>query len=51
MITITYKTACKKFGHIARQRCLSFKIKSVYNLYFKLCIHGLAYQSNYYIVE
>ena len=51
METITYKTAVKKFGKIAKLRCIGFKVKSTYNVYFKLCVKGLAYKSNYYITE
>lgn len=50
MKTITYKTAIKKFSKQAKLKCTGFKVKSTYDVYFKLCIEGLAYKSNYYIL-
>jgi|688.fasta_scaffold1026656_2 hypothetical protein len=51
MQTITYKTAVKKFGKQAKLKCTSFKIKSTYDVYFKLCIEGLAHQAGYFIAR
>jgi hypothetical protein len=50
MKTISYKTAVKKYGNQAKLKCAAFKLKSTYKVYFNLCIKGLAYQSNYYIL-